>query len=316
VDDRGGAIGQPSRLTVGLNPHTIAVVGDSRLICSVFTYRTNVWSVALPADGAEATLADAQPITTGNQIIESIAPSSDGRWLAFDSNLRGKQNLYVMPSAGGEPVAVTTGSANDFAPAWSPDARRIAFHSFQTGTRDLFVTDRDGTHLTQLTTASANNWGPQWSPDGSTIAFFSDRSGELGVYTIPALGGTARLLAKGNGPRWTPDGQALTFTTPRGLWRIPAAGGMPSQLLAIEHVTNHRWSFDGRAIYFRQQGAGDADGIWALPADGGSPHRVLRLADPARHADRVEFAVDDHRFLLPLTEHDADLWMLELDRQP
>jgi Tol biopolymer transport system component/predicted Ser/Thr protein kinase len=316
VDDRGGPIGQPSRLTVGLNPHTIAVVGDARLICSVFTYRTNVWSVALPADDGEATLADARPVTAGNQIIESIAPSADGRWLAFDSNLHGSQNLYVMPSAGGDPVAVTTGSANDFAPAWSPDAGRIAFHSFLTGTRNLFVTDRDGSHVAQLTTGTANNWGPQWSPDGGTIAFFSDRSGELGVYTVPAVGGTPRLLAKGSGPRWTPDGQALTFTTPRGLWTIPVAGGTPSQLLAAEHVTNHRWAPDGRAIYVRQQELGGVDGIWAVPAAGGPPHRVLRLADPTRHSDRIEFAVDDHRLLLPLTEHDADLWILELDRPP
>jgi hypothetical protein len=42
----------------------------------------------------------------------------------------------------------------------------------------------------------------------------------------------------------------------------------------------------------------------------------LRLADPARHSDRIEFAVDDRRILLPLTEHDADLWLLELDRAP
>jgi Tol biopolymer transport system component/serine/threonine protein kinase len=316
VDDRGAAVGPPSRLTVGLNPHMIAIVGDKRVICSVFTYRTNLWSVALPHKDVELTLADAQPVTTGNQIIESVDPSPDGRWLAFDSNLRGRQNLYVMPATGGEPVAVTTGSANDFAPAWSPDAQHIAFHSFQTGTRNLFVTDRDGSHVTELTTGSVNSWSPQWSPDGHTIAFFSDRSGELGVYTVSATGGTPQLLAKGTGPRWAPDGQSLTFTTPHGLWTIPAAGGTPSQLLAVEHVSNHKWSRDGRLIYFRQQEPGGIDGIWALPAAGGSPHRVLRLADPARHSDRVEFAVDDHRFLLPLTEHDADLWLLELDRAP
>ena len=131
VDDRGAAVGPPSRLTVGLNPHMIAIVGDKRVICSVFTYRTNLWSVALPHKDVELTLADAQPVTTGNQIIESVDPSPDGRWLAFDSNLRGRQNLYVMPATGGEPVAVTTGPANDFAPAWSPDAQHIAFHSFR-----------------------------------------------------------------------------------------------------------------------------------------------------------------------------------------
>ena len=316
LDDHGAAVGQPSRLTVGLNPHMIAVVGDKRLICSVFTYRTNLWSVPLPSNDVEATLTDATPITAGNQIIESIEPSPDGNSLAFDSNIRGRQNLYVMSAAGGEPVAVTTGADNDFAPAWSPDGKRIAYHSFKTGTRNLFVADRDGSHVTQLTAGSANNWGPQWSPDGTSIAFYSDRSGELGVYTVPAQGGTPQLLAKGIGPRWAPDGKTLTFVTPVGLWTVPAAGGAVTQLAAVEHVSNHKWSRDGRVIYFRQQEPGGVDGIWALPVVGGDARRVLRLADPARHSDRIEFAVDDRRILLPLTEHDADLWLLELDRAP
>jgi Tol biopolymer transport system component len=315
VDDAGAPVGQPLRLTVGLNAHTIAV-GDKRLICSVFTYRTNLWSVPMPIEDAERTLADAQPITTGNQIIESVDPSPDNRWLAFDSNLRGKQNLYVMPSIGGDPVAVTTGLANDFAPSWSPDARRIAFHSFRTGTRNLFVTDRDGSDITELTSGSANNWSPQWSPDGRAIAFYSDRSGDVGVYTVPARGGTPRRLANGTRPRWNPDSQSLTFETPSGLWKIAVGGGTPIQLLADEHIVNHRWSPDGRTIYLRKQELGGIDGIWALPASGGQPRRVLRLADPTRHPDRREFAVDDHRFLLLLTEHDADLWLLELDREP
>jgi Tol biopolymer transport system component len=315
VDDAGAPMGQPSRLTVGLNPHTIAVA-DKRLICSVFTYRTNLWSVPIPVEGSEKTLADAQPVTTGNQIIESIDPSPDSRWIVFDSNLGGKQHLYVMPSTGGDPVAVTTGLASDFAPAWSPDAQRIVFHSFRTGTRNLFVTDRNGGDVTELTTGSANNWSPEWSPDGRTIAFYSDRSGNIGVYTVPVRGGSPQRLASGARPHWNPDGQSLTFDYAGGLWSIPATGGTPIQLLADKHVTNHHWSRDGRTIFVRKQEPGGIDGIWALPASGGEPRRVLRLADPTRHPDRREFAVDDHRFLLLLTEHDATLWLLELDRAP
>jgi hypothetical protein len=79
-------------------------------------------------------------------------------------------------------------------------------------------------------------------------------------------------------------------------------------------MLNHNYSTDGRTIYYRRSEASGAS-IWAVAADGGEPHRVLRLVDPNRHPDRVEFGVDAERFLLPLTEHDADLWLLELGRE-
>jgi Tol biopolymer transport system component len=318
VDDDGTPLGKPARLTVGLNAHVIAMVGDRRLVCSVFSYRTNVWSVDIPTGNTESTLAGARPITTGNQVIEAVDPSPDGRWLAFDSNVQGNQDIYVQPLTGGQPVAVTTDPANDFAPAWSPDGRHIAFHSFRTGSRNVFVTDVGGKQVTQITTGSANNWSPRWSPDGHTIAFFSDRSGDLDVYTVPANGGLPHQLTsqRASWPVWAPDGASIAFNDPHGLWTIPAAGGTPVQLVAAEHVSNQAWSRDGRSIYFREQEPSGLDAIWAVAATGGAPRRVLRLDDPTRHPDRVEFAVDDHRFLLPLTEHDANLWQLELDRAP
>ncbi len=57
-----------------------------------------------------------RPITTRrNQIIVGRSPA-DGRWLAFDSNLSGNQDLYTIPVTGGEPIAVTTSGEHDFAP--------------------------------------------------------------------------------------------------------------------------------------------------------------------------------------------------------
>ncbi len=149
IDD-GRAVGTPERLTVGLNAHVVALAGDDRLVCSVLTYRTNLWSMPIPAAPDVATLAGARQVTTGNQIIEASDVSPDGRTIAFDSNLRGNQDIYTMPAAGGEPVAITTDPANVFAPSWSPDGWRLAFHSFRSGTRHLFVTVRDGGHVAQV----------------------------------------------------------------------------------------------------------------------------------------------------------------------
>jgi Tol biopolymer transport system component len=145
--------------------------------------------------------------------------------------------------------------------------------------------------------------------------FYSDRVGDTDVWTIPASGGTPQQLTfqQARTPAWSPDGRTVAFSDPRGLWTIPATGGTPSQLVVAGDVSNDAWSRDGTAIYFRR-----AQAIWRIDVGSGvsAPTEVARLGDPAHQAVRKEFAVDDHRFVVPLTEHDADLWLLELDRKP
>jgi TolB protein len=120
-------------------------------------------------------VAEAEPVTRGNQVVEAASASPDGRWLAFDSDQSGNADIYRMPLAGGETEQLTTDPADDFAPAWSPDGTQIAFHSFRNGNRDLFVMPAtDGTPQ-QVTSGPAQDRYPRWSPDGNRLAFKRDR---------------------------------------------------------------------------------------------------------------------------------------------
>ncbi len=65
---------------------------------------------------AEETLYQARPVM-----------SPDGSRLAYISFRRGKSTVTVLPAEGGEPLPITTGSAEEFMPAWSPDSAWIAF---------------------------------------------------------------------------------------------------------------------------------------------------------------------------------------------
>jgi len=52
--------------------------------------------------------------------------SPDGRWLAYTSNVSGREEVYVRPYPGGEPATIVSTSGGR-RPIWSRDGRRLLF---------------------------------------------------------------------------------------------------------------------------------------------------------------------------------------------
>ena len=68
----------------------------------------------------------ARPLTSGNQVIESMRVSLDGQWLLYDSTLHLNAEAFRLPLAGGPAERLTTDPSDDFAPDLSPDGRDVA----------------------------------------------------------------------------------------------------------------------------------------------------------------------------------------------
>ncbi len=123
---------------------------------------------------------------------------------------------------------------------------------------------------------------PAVSPDHSEIAFVSGGD----VWSVPAGGGTARLLVAAEGaasrPLFSPDGKRLAFVSNRpgalGIDVVTLDGGGLVRLTHGDSAPNlSAWSPDGKFVYFASAEKNIAyfSDIMRVPASGGTPMRVV-----------------------------------------
>ncbi len=324
----GQPVGPPTRLTTGLNAHTISLSADGkRLTYSVFTETANVWSLPVP-QGDVVSVSQATAVTTGKQIIEAIAISRDGRWLAFDSDRSGNQDIYKMPLAGGEAEQLTTDPQDDFSPAWSPDGKEIAFHSFRNGNRDIFIIPAAGGPAEPVVATPAQEGQPDWSPDGQKLVFSSHQTGRQELYLVSREGrtwGTPRRVIRDMGSRyagfrWSQDGRFIAYVGEQSLSIMSPAGGEPRTLVDAQDLPaqsgpeNLAWSPDSRLVYYVTHDARGQAGLWAVALTSGAPRLLIRFDDPATDIGRGggNFAVSGNRFYFVLEKRESDIWTAEV----
>ena len=332
VGSNGRGTGVAIRLTTGANAHSISITNDAtRLAYSVYTSQANIWALPIPASGT-VTIDDATRVTTGNQTVESMQASPDGRWIVYDSNIGGPAAIYRIPTAGGTPEQLASETFNLFAGDLSPNGREVAYHSFRNGTRDIEVKALDGSPPVPVTDTPEQERYPAWAPDGNAIAY--DQGGPSTVFVARRSGGAwerPRQVGFGERPRWMPDGIRLAFVASAD---APGDGGqaVPGSIVVATAdlgasravfvpgagtpvPTQVQPSVDGRTIYFKAYDAQRRAQFWAIPVAGGTPRLLVRFADPARPSNRTDFAVDAKRFYFAIDDRQSDIWVAELKRR-
>jgi len=313
----------PARLTTGIDAHTIGISQDGqKLVCSVFNYTANLWSIEIPEEEV-LSVSEAEQITQGNQIIESVGISRDGLWLAYDSDLTGKTGLYKMPTTGGESILLTLRPGDDFAPRWSPDGEKILFHSFRAGTRDIYCISKDGGPAQPLINGPSHELTPDWSPDGSKISFVSDRTGQWEIYVISkeetGWGEPEQITFEGASyARWSPVEDSIAFISGGSLMVISSADKRIRALVQNQNIpgslgyTSCSWSPDGQTVYFQAQDEQGIGSIWSVPAKGGEPELKVISDDLNLRLGMYTFSADSERFYFSTRRGESNVMIMDL----
>ncbi len=276
-------------------------------------YRSSIWMV--PGGGGEAKRLTGD---TGNAHSPSWSP--DGRWLAFASDRegeipsrdaneqkkagKGKDQLWLLPTDGGEAHQLTFMPHGADHPTWSPDSQRLVF-SASVGPLDeetedgkplpkarvidrlfcrldgvgfihehrqhLFLIDVSGGEPQQLTDGDWDDKDAAWSPDGTRIAFTSSRAEDR--WLVPAF----------------------------DLYILPLVNNQPGELQQLTDGTRNcsspSWSADGSTIAFLAAPKlhdGNHVELFTIPSDarqnvGADSSRPAPIDRPTLHNLTAEF---------------------------
>jgi dipeptidyl aminopeptidase/acylaminoacyl peptidase len=186
--------------------------------------------------------------------FEETSISPDGKTVAFVARVSGRENawrtntdVYLVAADGsGPPRAVSAGNLGfDLSPSFSPDGRTLGWLEMP---RAGYEADRQQIVLLDLATGTlrrpAADWDRSaqeivWSADGRTIYTAAENVGSTSLFAIDVASGAVRTLVdKGTnaGPQ-VAGGQLVfqrdTLRSPVELFAVPAAGGAPRALTAL-----------------------------------------------------------------------------------
>jgi dipeptidyl aminopeptidase/acylaminoacyl peptidase len=217
---------------------------------------------------------DSPPIDIGGDVDFALSP--DGKELCFVRNtdpvvaVSTNNDLFIVPTAGGEPKRITENKATDNHPVYSPSGKYIAYRAmvrpgFEADRCRLMLYERATGKLLNLTESLDRSVDEVvWSPDEKSLYFDADDQVYHSIYRVDVTTHEVSQLTDkvyASDLRITPDGKTLIFTKqsincPAEIYRMNVDG---KNLTQLSHVNDAK---------IEQLAMNPAEDFWFTGEDG------------------------------------------------
>jgi len=176
--------------------------------------------------------------------------------------------------------------------SFSPDAKMIAFTSTKDGSRNVWIKQTASGEAVQVTKDQFKNADPIWSPDGEELAYFSMRGEQTGIWRIPVLGGSPKMIASfgrsGNVKlRFWSKNNLVYFESDGNLFAADVNAGNTRQITDFDGKTvksnSVALSPDERRVTFITHD-GKNWNVWTKPLDGNAPAKIADAGSEIKNA--------------------------------
>jgi dipeptidyl aminopeptidase/acylaminoacyl peptidase len=246
--------------------------------------------------------------------------SPDGKWIAFSTNLTGRNNLWKVSADGGWPIQLSQSDERQSGATWSPDGKWIVYQSDTGGGElyDLFAIPSDGGAAVNLTsTPEISETGVVWSPDGKSLAisYKPKTASATDVAVVDWASHSVRNLTQEKtpdhlwgDPLWSPDSKFVYATrtnaafTDSDVYRIDISTGAQENL--TQHEGDNRTSAssispDGRILLVTSDKPGGFPNVADLEV---ATKKLIWVTDLKWEADAGEFSPDGKQFTYMVNE--------------